>query len=104
MIGLVESLDHVTRLGFRDDGDTIVLLGEPSDELGGSEYLARIHGTVAGTPPRCDLERERALIEALLESIRMGIVSWAHDCSDGGLGVALAECAIADDERIAGAE
>jgi phosphoribosylformylglycinamidine synthase len=104
MIGLVESLDHVTRLGFRDDGDAIVLLGEPTAELGASEYLARIHDTVAGSPPRCDLEGERALIEALLESIRRGLVSSAHDCSDGGLAVALAECAIADEESAMGAD
>jgi phosphoribosylformylglycinamidine synthase len=104
MVGLVESLEHVTRSAFEDDGDAIVLLGEPTAELGGSEYLARIHDTVAGSPPRCDLDRERALIGALHESIRPGLVSSAHDCSDGGLAVALAECAIGDGERSVGAD
>jgi phosphoribosylformylglycinamidine synthase len=104
MVGLIESLDHVTRMAFRDDGDAIVLLGTPTDELGGSEYLARIHGVVAGAPPRCDLTREREVIDALLESIATGVVRSAHDCSDGGLGVALAECAIADAEQPVGAE
>jgi phosphoribosylformylglycinamidine synthase len=104
MVGLVEHLSHVTPSGFQRAGDAIVLLGEPTDELGGSEYLARIHDVVAGAPPRCDLDAERRLIDALLESIAAGAVASAHDCSDGGLAVALAECAMADSERQFGAE
>jgi phosphoribosylformylglycinamidine synthase subunit PurL len=104
MLGLLESLDHVTRSAFQRDGDAIVLLGEPSDELGGSEYLARIHGVVAGAPPRCDLERERRVIEALLTAIREEHVRSAHDCSDGGLAVALAECCIMERVAMHGAE
>jgi phosphoribosylformylglycinamidine synthase len=104
MVGLVESLAHVTRSAFEDDGDAIVLLGEPTAELGGSEYLARIHGLVGGAPPQCDPALERATIEVLLETIRGGHVSSAHDCSDGGLAVALAECAILRRERLTGAE
>jgi phosphoribosylformylglycinamidine synthase len=66
MVGLVESLAHVTRSSFVTHGDSIVLLGDNTDEIGGSEYLQRIHGVVAGAPPRCDLAAERVLIEALL--------------------------------------
>jgi phosphoribosylformylglycinamidine synthase len=104
MVGLIESLEHVTRVAFREPGHVIVLLGELTHELGGSEYLARVHDVVAGAPPTCDLERERTLILALLEAIRDGVVKSAHDCSDGGLAVALAECAISDRERMLGAE
>jgi phosphoribosylformylglycinamidine synthase len=104
MIGVVDSLEDVTRSRFPETEDAIVLLGEPTDELGGSEYLARIHGIVAGMPPRCDLERERATIDALLEAIAAGLVHSAHDCSEGGLAVALAECAIGNAERFVGAE
>ncbi|HJU88239.1 MAG TPA: phosphoribosylformylglycinamidine synthase subunit PurL [Gemmatimonadaceae bacterium] len=104
MVGLIDSIDHITRSGFDSDGDAIVLLGEPTSELGASEYVARIHGRVAGPPPQCDLERERSLIDALLEAIRAGEVTSAHDCSDGGLAVAIAECAIGDRERLLGAE
>jgi len=99
MVGLIEDLDHVTRATFQQEGDAVVLLGEPTPELGGSEYLARIHGVTAGAPPRCDLDAERRLIDALLSAIRSGVVSSAHDCSEGGLAVALAECAIANRER-----
>jgi phosphoribosylformylglycinamidine synthase len=69
MVGLIESLDHITRSHFQVERDAIVLLGEPTSELGGSEYLARVHGIVAGPPPACDLEGERALIDAVLEAI-----------------------------------
>jgi phosphoribosylformylglycinamidine synthase II len=104
MVGLIDSLAHITRSGFTTEGDAIVLLGEPTEELGGSEYLARIHDVVAGAPPRCDLAREKATIDALLEAIRAGAVRSAHDCSDGGLAVALAECCIADADGTIGAD
>ncbi|MEO6879072.1 MAG: phosphoribosylformylglycinamidine synthase subunit PurL, partial [Gemmatimonadaceae bacterium] len=96
MVGLIDSLAHITRSHFQDEHDTIVLLGEPTTSLGASEYLARIHDRVAGAPPVVNLNDERALIEALLEAIRGGVVRSAHDCSDGGLAVALAECCMMD--------
>ncbi len=102
MVGLIESLSHVTPSGFQSVGDDIVLLGECTDELGASEYLQAIHGLTIGEPPQCDPIRERALIEAVLEAIRSGSVCSAHDCSDGGLAVALAECAMADRSRMFG--
>jgi phosphoribosylformylglycinamidine synthase len=92
MVGLIESLEHVTRSSFRAAGDAIVLLGEPTAELGASEYLLAIHGLAIGEPPVCDPVAERRLIDALLEAIRARAVHSAHDCSDGGLAVALAEC------------
>jgi phosphoribosylformylglycinamidine synthase II len=104
MVGLVESLDHVTRSAFSHDGDAIVLLGDPSDEIGASEYLYRIHGLVAGAPPRCDLDAERRLIDVLLSSIASRALRSAHDCSDGGLAVALAECAVGRRDQLLGAE
>jgi phosphoribosylformylglycinamidine synthase subunit PurL len=103
MVGVIDSLQHVTRSHFTDDGDGIVLLGENTNELGASEYLQRIHGLVAGAPPRCDLEAERRLIDALLDAITSGAVRSAHDCADGGLAVALAECVMLDRTRLTGA-
>jgi phosphoribosylformylglycinamidine (FGAM) synthase-like enzyme len=104
MVGLVESLAHVTRSAFSTDGDAIVLLGDNTDELGGSEYLQRIHGEVVGAPPRIDLAKQKALIDALLAAIRAGAVRSAHDSSDGGLAVALAECVMMDRARPTGAD
>ena len=99
MVGLADDVDHVTRATFQQAGDTILLFGEQTSELGASEYLARVHNITAGAPPRCDLQVERRLIDALLEAIQAGVVSSAHDCSDGGLAVALAECAMANREQ-----
>ena len=103
MVGVIESLEHITRSTFAGDGDAVVLLGEPTQELGGSEYLAWIHGTVAGEPPRCDLEGEKRLIDALLSAIAAGVIASAHDTAEGGLAVALAECAIMNRDRMLGA-
>jgi phosphoribosylformylglycinamidine synthase len=75
-----------------------VLLGECTDELGASEYLAWIHGQTVGAPPACDPVVERAVIEVLLEAIDDGLVRSAHDCSEGGLAVAVAESAMMDRE------
>ena len=105
MVGLIDEFSHVTRAGFRDDAEAaIVLLGEPTDELGGSEYLARIHTIVAGAPPRCDLSAERAVIDGLLAAVRAGAIRSAHDVSDGGLAVAIAECCIGNAECLVGAD
>jgi len=104
MIGLVDDVSHITRSTFHQDGDAILLLGEMGGELGGSEYLAAIHGRVIGAPPACDPAREKKVIDALLEAIASGVVSSAHDCSDGGIAVALAECCVANTETESGAE
>ena len=104
MIGLVDDISHITRSMFLQDGDAILLLGEMGGELGGSEYLATIHGRVIGAPPVCDPAREKKVIDALLEAITAGVVSSAHDCSDGGIAVALAECCVANTESESGAE
>lgn len=91
MVGVIESLRHVTTCWFKDEGDIIVLLGEDSPELGGSEYLERIHGLKKGPPPALNLESESAVQNTCLRAIRCGIIKSAHDCSDGGLAVALIE-------------
>jgi phosphoribosylformylglycinamidine synthase len=104
MLGVIDSLEYVTRSTFRVAGDTIVLLGDCTSEIGGSEYLATIHGVCAGAPPACDIERERAVIESLLAAIHAGVIASAHDCSDGGLAVAIAECVMAGRDEMTGAD
>jgi phosphoribosylformylglycinamidine synthase subunit PurL len=103
MVGVVDSLSHITPSAFVTPGDTIVLLGNCSDELGGSEYLLRVHDTLAGAPPACDVHAERRLIDTLLSAIVSGHVRSAHDVSDGGLIVALAECCMLERDRMLGA-
>jgi len=92
IVGLVEDLAHVTTLGFKQEEDIIILLGITKDELGASTYLSVIHGLEAGKTPEIDLEFEKQVQQATLELIKKGLVVSAHDCSEGGLAVALAEC------------
>jgi phosphoribosylformylglycinamidine synthase len=95
MVGVVEDLAHVTTVAFKGEGDTIGLLGTNRDEVGGSEYLKIVHGRLAGDAPALSLPQEAALQRALLAAIRAGLVRSAHDTAEGGLAVALAECAFA---------
>jgi phosphoribosylformylglycinamidine synthase II len=100
MVGLIEKPEHVTTQWFKDEGDAVILLGDIIDSidplfgLGGSAYLQRLHGLKTGTPPRCDLQKEVDLHLALRALIHSGVVKSAHDCSEGGLAVTLAECCI----------
>ncbi|MGE5542246.1 MAG: AIR synthase related protein, partial [Bacillota bacterium] len=104
MVGLIDDISRILRPGFRSAGDYVILLGETRDELGGSEYLKVVHGMVAGRPPAVDLEREKRLIDVLLEANLRGLLESAHDVSDGGLAVALAECCFAAAPGAGGAD
>ncbi len=101
VVGLIEKPEHVTTQWFKDEGDAIILLGVPVEAtpmqgLGGSAYLQVIHGQKNGAPPRCDLEVAKTLHTTLLGLIQSGLVKSAHDCSEGGLAVALAESCISE--------
>lgn len=102
MVGLIPDLSKICGQGWQGVGDVIYLLGLPiipnaksKIELGASEYLAAIHGTVAGKPPRVDFDLERRVQQACREGIRAGWVRSAHDCAEGGVAVALAESCLA---------
>ena len=95
MVGLLEKIEHATGMAFRQAGDLVVLLGSSSDDLGGTEYLKLATGKVQGAPPCIDLDAEVRVQRCCLDAIRRGVVRSAHDCSDGGLAVALAEGCIA---------
>jgi phosphoribosylformylglycinamidine synthase len=100
MVGLLEDVDKRAEQGFRKEGDAIILLGETLGRLGGSEYLAAIHGLERGAPPALDLDLEKRVQAACREAIRAGLVSSAHDASDGGLAVALAESCLSGPDPI----
>jgi phosphoribosylformylglycinamidine synthase len=93
VLGVIEDGRRALARTFKAEGDAVVLLGDSFRELGGSEYLKVAHGIVGGLPPAIDLDRERALIRLLTAAISRGLLESAHDPSDGGLAVALAECA-----------
>jgi phosphoribosylformylglycinamidine synthase len=95
MVGLLEDVALRKEPWFRDEGDAIILLGTSRGHLGGSEYLWALHGVEAGCPPPLDLRIERSLIGLLRALSREGLAKSLHDCSDGGLLVAVAECCLA---------
>jgi phosphoribosylformylglycinamidine synthase len=97
MVGLLEDIENKTDAAFKDEGDAVLLLGETSDELGGSELLRWRFDVVAGRPPAIDLDREARLCALVREMIEARLVKSAHDCSEGGLATALAESAMLGD-------
>jgi phosphoribosylformylglycinamidine synthase len=94
MVGVIEDAAKVIDMGFKDEGDVIVMLGESRDEIGGSEYLKIIHRMIKGKPPVIDLSMETCIQQAVLKAVEAGIVKSAHDCAEGGLSVTLAECCL----------
>jgi len=112
MVGLIDDQKHVTTQWFKNEGDIIILVGivaavsdrrSKSELLGGSRYLKVCHGLRIGPPPHVDLAHEIRVQNAVRDLIREGLVQSAHDCSEGGLAVALAECCF-NPERLLGAE
>ncbi len=104
MVGVLADVSKAVTAWFRQAGDLVYLLGRPDCHLGGSEYLKTIHGKVAGAPPPVDLTSELKLIETLLLLADKRILNSAHDLSDGGLAVALAESCVMNKNNILGAE
>jgi phosphoribosylformylglycinamidine synthase len=91
MLGVIEDARHTTTQWFKEAGDVILLLGQTRADLGASEFLSIILGEAAGAVPHLDLVAEQAVQQACLSAIENGLVRSAHDCSDGGLAVALSE-------------
>lgn len=94
MLGLIEDLSKTAQSGFNCEGDAIYLLGNNRIELGCSEFYKLIFNEIKGKAPMVDMDEEIRLQNAVLEGIRTGLVKTAHDCSEGGLAVCLAEMAI----------
>ncbi|WP_026486229.1 phosphoribosylformylglycinamidine synthase subunit PurL [Caldanaerobius polysaccharolyticus] len=94
MVGLVEDLSRIATQGFRDSGDIILLVGKNRCELGGSEYLKEIWGLEKGSVPYIDLNFEKRMQAFVREVIKLGLVKSAHDVSEGGLAVTIAESCI----------
>src|SRR5262245_17156121 len=109
MVGLIDDEAHITTQWFKGEGDVIILVGAAhrdegvaAPSLGGSRYLKVCHGLKIGPPPQVDPAHEIKVQNAVRDLIREGLVQSAHDCSEGGLAVALAECCF-NPERLFGA-
>ncbi len=94
MVGLIEDISKMMTSYFKNENDDIYIIGKDFYEIGGSEYLSRIHKIVKGNAPQISLENEKSLHGFVLKAINAGLIKSAHDVSDGGLAVALAECCI----------
>ena len=94
MIGLLDDYGSRLEAGLRNEGDFVLLVGSSNNDLGGTEYLKVVHGRVAGRPPALDLTREKAVNKLVLAAARANLLRSAHDCADGGMLVALAECCL----------
>ncbi|MDD5455091.1 MAG: phosphoribosylformylglycinamidine synthase subunit PurL [Candidatus Ratteibacteria bacterium] len=103
MIGVINDIKKVCTQYFKKENEIIILLGSSKEELGGSEYLKVIHGLIKGDAPQLDLRLERAVQQTAQEAIKKGLASSAHDCSEGGLAVTLAECCISNNDNVMGA-
>ncbi|VEF49182.1 phosphoribosylformylglycinamidine synthase II [Bacillus freudenreichii] len=97
MVGLIPDLAHTTTQSFKEAGDLVYMVGETKPEFGGSELQKLVHGDIFGKSPAIDLEIEAARQKQILEAIRSGLVASAHDISEGGAAVALAECLFGTD-------
>lgn len=93
MVGLIEDIKYVTTQNFKAAGDVIYLIGETTNEFGGSELQKLIDGDISGKAPAIDLDVEAARQAQITEAIRKGLVESAHDLSEGGAAVGIAESA-----------
>lgn len=100
IVGLVADIEKSVSPGFKEEGDVILLIGENKDEVWGTEYLRVIWDRAKGLPPQIDLEKEKLVQEVCLEAIEKRLLCSAHDISEGGLAVCLAECAFFGENRI----
>lgn len=100
VVGKVEDFSKVVSPGFKEGGNTVVLIGKNKEELGASEYLKWVFNLKRGLPPQIDLEEEKRIQEFCLEAISMGFLQSAHDVSEGGLASCLAECSFLSYQKI----
>jgi phosphoribosylformylglycinamidine synthase subunit PurL len=98
VVGLLEDAGKAITSWFKEEGDGVFLLGDTAEDLGGSEFLKVVQGRVAGRPPRLDLAVEKRLYALVLEAAGAELLCSAHDGSDGGIAVALAECCFRGEE------
>ena len=103
VVGLIPKLDFSPAGTFQQAGDLVAVAGVTRGELGASHYLYALHGKTAGTVPPLDLKAEGALQKVVRDLVRARVLASAHDCAEGGLAVALAECCIADRDLQLGA-
>ncbi|MCM8784091.1 MAG: phosphoribosylformylglycinamidine synthase subunit PurL [Candidatus Omnitrophica bacterium] len=104
MVGLIRDKKKIITHYFKQAGDIVLLLGKTKEEIGGSEYLKTIYGLKQGKCPEIDLKLEKSLQKTVLEAIEKKLIKSAHDCSEGGLTVAIAESCLGNPLKKMGAK
>ncbi|MBN2245267.1 MAG: phosphoribosylformylglycinamidine synthase subunit PurL [Candidatus Aminicenantes bacterium] len=100
VVGMIDDIDNITSPEFKQSGDIIILLGENRNEIGASQYLKHIHNLETGPVHQIDLDQEMSVQEVCRQAIEEGRLQSAHDISEGGLAVCLAECSFLSREKI----
>ncbi|MGH2399382.1 MAG: AIR synthase related protein, partial [bacterium] len=95
MVGVVDDVSRAPTVAFQGDGNIIVLVGDLAADLAASTYLEVVHGVTRGRPPHVDFQAHQGVLWLIREGVRRGVMRSAHDCSEGGAAVAIAECCIA---------
>jgi len=100
VVGIIEDISKVIDPGFREEGNLVILIGNNKQEIGASEYLKSVFGLERGMPPQIDLEEEKRVQEFCREVISLGILQSAHDISEGGLALCVAESCFLNEQKI----
>ena len=103
MVGIINEANKACSQNFKQAADVVILLGYCRNELGASEYLKEVYNLTRGNVPKLDLRLESAVQKTAREAIAKGLVHSAHDCSEGGLAVALSECCVSNKDNMVGA-
>jgi phosphoribosylformylglycinamidine synthase II len=99
VVGILEDASKLVSPDFKEEENSIVLIGENKEEIGASEYLKSVLNMEKGCPPQIDLKKEKRIQEFCLEAISLGIVQSAHDVSEGGLALCIAECCFLNEKK-----
>ena len=100
VVGIIEDINKALTPGFQEEGSSVILLGENKNELGASEYIKHVFNMEKGHPPQIDLKKEKQIHELCLEAAALELIESAHDVSEGGLAVCLAECSFFSPQKI----
>jgi len=100
VVGMVDDMSNAVSPGFKEEGNSVILIGKNKEELGASEYLKCIFNMEKGLPPQIDLKEEKRIQEFCLEANSLGLIESAHDISEGGLAICLAECSFLSNQKI----
>lgn len=100
MLGIIDDLNNIMSAEFKNEGDLVYLIGNHREELGGSEWLKQVHNLITGEAPILDIDEEIRLQKVILYAIKNKLINSAHDCSEGGIAICIAEKSILSEKNL----